>query len=299
MSITLDKFGIFSLPVYSDASDARIPGWCRQWESMEGFDRLDSMRAVESELDRLVDPFREMTENGADLVEKPALKEFELVVSEPIPSVRMSVVRFKKSILPEEAVRHVSPDGHYMEMTPLVDAYMSFRNKDELDSVMTIFNFRAYKPDGEKMFMGTMQKEFWRSSKPEVRMSIARDYDGFMEVMRDIKLVYIGIQRAMYNKPEIFVEPSVHPVVGGGSGKPSAKHTKSKARIVKKIYLNKEQLKIYSAPHRHMTCPCWGVIGHWRNYKSGKRGWIEPYRKGKKRDDPKAYRAKEYVYEEA
>ena len=103
----------------------------------------------------------------------------------------------------------------------------------------------------------------------------------------------------MYNKPEIFVEPSAHPVVGGGSGKLSAKHTKRKARIVKKIYLNKEQLKIYSAPHRHMTCPCWGVIGHWRNYKSGKRVWIEPYRKGKKRDDPKAYRAKEYVYEEA
>ena len=47
-----------------------------------------------------------------------------------------------------------------------------------------------------------------------------------------------------------------------------------------------------------ITCESWGVIGHWREYKSGKRVWIKPYRKGKKRNDPDAsYTSKEYIIE--
>lgn len=43
-----------------------------------------------------------------------------------------------------------------------------------------------------------------------------------------------------------------------------------------------------------MTCPCWGVIGHWRTYRSGKQVWIAPYRKGRKRNDASAYEPKDY-----
>ena len=47
-----------------------------------------------------------------------------------------------------------------------------------------------------------------------------------------------------------------------------------------------------------MTCPCWGVIGHWRTYKTGKQVWIAPYRKGKERKTSSAYSPKEYALKE-
>lgn len=41
----------------------------------------------------------------------------------------------------------------------------------------------------------------------------------------------------------------------------------------------------------------WGVIGHWRHYKNGKKIYIEPYKKGPKRltkdPDPKTYKVKD------
>jgi len=33
-------------------------------------------------------------------------------------------------------------------------------------------------------------------------------------------------------------------------------------------------------PTRAITCERWGVRGHWRTYRSGKRVWIAPYEKG-------------------
>lgn len=48
--------------------------------------------------------------------------------------------------------------------------------------------------------------------------------------------------------------------------------------------------------HRTITVPVWGVSGHWRSYKSGKRIWISPYLKGKQRDDTEIYSQKEYRF---
>lgn len=41
-----------------------------------------------------------------------------------------------------------------------------------------------------------------------------------------------------------------------------------------------------------------GKVRDWRTYKSGKKVWIAPYRKGKERNNPKVYVPKEYVKEE-
>ena len=44
-----------------------------------------------------------------------------------------------------------------------------------------------------------------------------------------------------------------------------------------------------------ITCPIWGVRGHWRVYKkTGKKIWIEPYKKGKERNNSSNYATKTY-----
>ena len=89
-----------------------------------------------------------MKMDSITLMENRPLREFELVVSEPVPSVNMTVVRYKKSILPAEPVIVPGDGGNQIEMVPCIDAFMSFRNAVEVDSVMTIFTFRALDKNG-------------------------------------------------------------------------------------------------------------------------------------------------------
>lgn len=65
-------------------------------------------------------------------------------------------------------------------------------------------------------------------------------------------------------------------------------------KLVRSIYIDFDEL---DKPHkeREITCPCWGVAGHYRHYKSGKVVYIAPFKKGKKRDDPEAYTPKNYT----
>ena len=61
--------------------------------------------------------------------------------------------------------------------------------------------------------------------------------------------------------------------------------------MIRNIRLDSKEL---AKRHNVITCECWGVAGHWRTYKSGKKVFIAAYRKGKKRDDPNAYVPKGY-----
>lgn len=55
------------------------------------------------------------------------------------------------------------------------------------------------------------------------------------------------------------------------------------------IYLFKDIVKYVSSEKqglkRKINCDCWQVHGHYRHYKSGKVVFINPYKKGKKRND--------------
>ena len=60
------------------------------WKGGHHFERLDSITTSADELDRLVDVLREMKDASSDLVLHAGLPEFELVVTEPIPSMNIS-----------------------------------------------------------------------------------------------------------------------------------------------------------------------------------------------------------------
>ena len=295
--ITLDKYIGMKADIYSNVDDRTIAGWCRKWESaMLGFKRLDSICLTENDLSRLVGPLETMDEPSADYLIKPALPEFELTTAAPVPMVGKNVIRFKRTILPKGDLI-IGTDGKMqMEYDPIIDAYISFSDENRTDSVVTLFSLRIDDGDGNELLSGTAGKEFWRLSDPKLLYTIQQDEDGYREFQRNIKLSYIAIQRAMYEKPELFVTMAATPKASATADTKRNSHKrKNKVSVAKKIYLNREEMKRYGVPSRHMTCPCWGVVGHWRTYrKTGKQVWIEPYRKGKKRNDPTAYQPKEY-----
>lgn len=78
-------------------------------------------------------------------------------------------------------------------------------------------------------------------------------------------------------------------------------HRRRVVQMVKTIYVDGPvitALEKQSSMTRKIECPCWGVMGHWRCYKSGKRVWIKPYQKGKERNNPSSYCAKDYKTKE-
>lgn len=48
-------------------------------------------------------------------------------------------------------------------------------------------------------------------------------------------------------------------------------------------YVVENNLYQKSVKHSQISCPCWSVRGHYRTYKSGKKVFVKPFEKGKKR----------------
>ena len=69
------------------------------------------------------------------------------------------------------------------------------------------------------------------------------------------------------------------------------KHHHNVSRLFKSYKLIKNW-KSQARKKAEITCPCWGVRGHYRHYKNGKVVFIEPFMKGKEKD---AYKGKEYA----
>lgn len=114
--------------------------------------------------------------------------------------------------------------------------------------------------------------------------------------MSKLVALVITYEWLMKNKPEIVISstrrscPSENLNLTHGKKKPN----KKKVLVQKVLRISKheiENVRDEFIRHHNITCPCWGVIGHWRTCKSGKRVWIKPHVRGKFRD---AYESKEY-----
>lgn len=108
-----------------------------------------------------------------------------------------------------------------------------------------------------------------------------------------------GIQYELIHRPE-FIKVKQKRLSNGEQKKVAggtAKHPQmvKVQRIITIMDDGSEPISI-SNGHRTITIPVWGVSGHWRSYKSGKRIWISPYLKGQQRDDTETYSQKEYRF---
>lgn len=102
---------------------------------------------------------------------------------------------------------------------------------------------------------------------------------------------YIFALHEMVNCPERFVEHKDNGrriFIGENQTR-----TPSKAKVVQPV-----RTVVTTPPQpdegRVIQCPYWTVRGHYRTYKSGKKVWIEPYAKGKERNNPDRIVAKTY-----
>lgn len=289
----LDKFLITKDPQGLFVDYSNLEEWCEKWSRPINRNLFDVVNMTEQECSDMLPQIETMNYGGSDLVLSPALEEFILhMTGTNEQGVKgYNDILFKKTVIKDTWVQH--GDRAIMTMTPVLDMYFFFGDSKVADAVVTMGVFRA-EYEGGMVETGTFQRPVW-SRKYDL---LADDY--LIEYFRYSKLEYMLIQKALYERPEIFRETTKQTVI---APQPTKKKRKGKGRrrtvkAIKVLRVSKDEFADYTKAHKEMTCPCWGVIGHWRNYKSGKRVWISPYRKGKERNNPAAYSAKDYKLEE-
>lgn len=132
------------------------------------------------------------------------------------------------------------------------------------------------------------------------KLTLGADLQFFAEFVRTIKLTYLGVQMLSLERPELISYGRT--TVSGDKasvGRKSKHNQPHKTKFVRTIRFSDMAIQAIAEsmkqPHHQMTCPSWGVAGHWRTYKkTGKKVWIEPYRKGKQRLNPNSYHPKNY-----
>lgn len=289
----LDRFLITKDPPGLSEDNSHMDEWCGKWSRPVNLALFDTVNLTEQECSDMLPQIETMKYGGSDLMLSPALEEFVLhMTGKNEQGIEgYNNILFRKTVITDTWVQH--GDGATMTMTPILDAYFFFDSGMVADAVVTMGVFKA-EYNGGQITTGTFQRPVW-----------VKDYDllgddYLIEYFRYTKLEYLLIQKALYDRPEVFVETRKQMTV---DPQPTKKKRKGKGRrrivkAVKVLRISQDEFVDYTKAHREMSCPCWGVIGHWRNYKSGKRVWISPYRKGKQRNDPAAYSSKEYKMEE-
>lgn len=102
--------------------------------------------------------------------------------------------------------------------------------------------------------------------------------------------VYIGINTFMLNYKDIAFDVERKVAQTQSEQKRHHKHGKSSVRLFK-CYTLKRAWRGEVRKHTEITCPAWGVRGHYRHYKNGKVIFIDSFVKGKERAN---YQGKEY-----
>jgi hypothetical protein len=127
------------------------------------------------------------------------------------------------------------------------------------------------------------------------------DYASITAISEWLYYLWQGVQYRLSNRPELvrvtherFSKDEIN----------AAKHnTGKKKRLVKvqriiTIYADEDTSVELTHGKHNITVRLWGVSGHWRTCKSGKRVWIAPYHKGVDRGKTDSYEYKEYRFTE-
>lgn len=106
-------------------------------------------------------------------------------------------ILFKKTMINDSWTQQ--GDRATMTMTPVLDAYFFFGSSKVADTVVTMGVFRAEYEDGRST-TGTFQRPVWTKDHDLLEDSYLIEY------FRYTKLEYLLIQKALYNRPEVFAE---------------------------------------------------------------------------------------------
>lgn len=122
-------------------------------------------------------------------------------------------------------------------------------------------------------------------------------YDDIAKISYWLGDFWIGIQYEMINRPEEIRVIEQRSVETNNGNHPSNSKNIVWVKTIISIDSDGNTIK-YNSAHsgRKYSLPSWGVRGHIRTLSDGREIFINPYRKGKKRNDPNSFVNKEYRF---
>lgn len=295
MSCTPSTFLMPTAALDYAAVEKNNPLWASTAKKWHHLDRICSN---EAQLVSLAEATESTAYMSSNTLEHPSIPEFVVIAQEGSEKSGINTyICYRKTLLTEDDILSEEFQEVTRTMISVIDAYVYINNGGSLCNFVITICKCVLEKDGREL-TSTAQFITYVHDDPISRSYAERDPQSVFEFNRSVKMVYLATQMVSTERPEILCygrtpvsEP--HPKRKKKSGH------KSPVRMVRTIRIPEcaatllaESLK--RGPFK-ITCPCWGVAGHWRTYKrTGKKVWIEPYRKGKRRNDPSAYQPKNY-----
>ena len=263
-----------------------------QLENSRNWKNLDRIELTLEELNLLIDNLSSMSYSGPDLLKNPALPEFSLVICvSRLPLALRNVVSFRKTVIRQKEFIQ-SKEGLNISSIPILDAFFYPDHQGKVPDATFSIGCSVLELDGnvsEINYSSVLVKPY-----PNYEMMTDEEMTLDMhERAWKSKLLYLAIQCALINRPTVFSISTDNVVV-----KIPRKHSgksRRKIKAIKVLRINPKHLSSESQEPKKIGCPCWGVMGHYRTTKSNKQVWIKPHLKGKHRDNPNTYQAKQYV----
>lgn len=274
---------------------ANMPKYENRWKNGCNWRKFDQITSNKDRIDELINEMIDTKHLSSDLLFDPSLEEFTIRMCE-VMRPENTFVCFRKTVMKPDDFIPPGIDDCQIEYTPALDAYVYINNGgSRCDMVVNIGRMQMSR-DKHKM-NSTYAIPMWTTDNPDSYVQYAPTEELYV-FARAFKLVYMGIQYALLHRPTRFVVSGPAVPVGAVSIGNPCNHKNNKCKAIEVRYLRiidaPAPVRDENADHRAMNCPCWGVIGHMRHYKSGKTVWIKPYRKGKERKNPEKYQPKDY-----
>lgn len=285
----MTSFAMTDFGIDNAAIDRCWDAWEQRNREWRRFDRVNfTEKQDEDAADKLMDS----TWFSSETLERPSIPEFTAIISDDKPE--NTYVCFRRTLMRQDDFLDTLDERWTRTITPVIDAHVYLNNQGALcNMVVTISKTVLESEDGKRM-TSTSQFVTYAHDDPLTKHYMGSDPQFFMEFMRSIKCLYLAVQMMSTERPEVMAAEIVREEYSGTVKEKGRYKSVLRAHMDKVIRISDDAFTDTPKSHHTMTCPCWGVAGHMRTYKSGKQVWIKPYRKGKQRNNPEAYQPKEY-----
>lgn len=275
-------------------------GLQRHWQQWIKLGRswadLDRVMLTEPQAVALVEDVVETEYFSSGTLKRPSIPEFTAIVSEP-GKQENTFICYRKTLMDADDYAIPFVEGAESTVVPLIDAYCYINNGGKMCNCVVTICVSTLKDlkTGDVLHCSAQGASYYHDD-PDTDFLFS-DMNYFDEFARTVKGLYMAVQRMSLERPEILVHVRTDRVEKTETVKRKGRYKKvRKTQMVKVIRIaDTVPLRCDQKAHHKITCPCWGVAGHVRTYKSGKQVWIKPYRKGKQRNNPAAYEPKEYL----
>ena len=275
--------------------DALRRYWKRWKGRGENWTDLDRLMLTEPQVIAMAEEVIETEYFSSETLKRPSIPEFTVIVGEE-GKQENTYICFRRTLMNDGDFIVPFIEGAATSIIPFIDAYCYVNNGGTMcNCVVTICATTLKNIETGQMLTCSGQAVSYYNDDPETDHMLS-DMDYFNEFARTIKALYMAVQRISVQRPEVLVHTGTEEIERDVTIKHKGRYKQvRKTKMIKMIRISDEvPARQNPQGHHKITCPCWGVAGHMRTYKTGKQVWIKPYRKGKQRHNPAAYVPKEY-----